>query len=138
VGNSRLDVEARAHLLAKFFALTHNLFTGALGGHMGASAFGRKSFHVGVTLAIALWAWPAAGFAYTMEQQQACMVDAFRLCSSEIPNIEHITTCMVRRQVELSPACRVYFTAAPASSAISKAAHARKSRQARHREDTDG
>jgi tyrosyl-tRNA synthetase len=134
VGNCCLRVEARTHLLAKRIALTHNLLTGALGGHMGASAFGRK----GVTLAIALWAWPAAGFAYTMEQQQACMGDAFRLCSSEIPDIERITMCMVRRQVELSPACRVYFTAAPASSAISKAARARKSRQAHHREDTDG
>jgi hypothetical protein len=138
VGNCCLRVEARAHLLAKRIALTHNLLTGALGGHMGASAFGRKPFYVGVTLAIALWAWPAAGFAYTMEQQQACMGDAFRLCSSEIPDIERITMCMVRRQADLSPACRVYFTAAPGSSAISKAAHARKSRQAHRRDDTDG
>jgi hypothetical protein len=108
---------------------------------MAASAFGRKRFLGGAALAVALWAWPATGFAYTMEQQQACMGDAFRLCGSEIPDVDRTTMCMVRRQTELSPACRVYFHAEPAPPArpiIARAAHARKARQARRRNDSDG
>ena len=63
----------------------------------------------GVALTIVVGAWPAGGWSYTMEQQQACMGDAFRLCSSEIPDVSQVAACMVRRQTELSPGCRVYF-----------------------------
>jgi hypothetical protein len=63
----------------------------------------------GVILAIALWAWPATGWAYTQNQEQACTNDAFRLCGPEIPDVNRVTACMVRRQAELSPGCRVYF-----------------------------
>ncbi|HVX79642.1 MAG TPA: hypothetical protein VHB49_26200 [Bradyrhizobium sp.] len=47
-----------------------------------------------------------SGFAFTAEAQQMCSGDAFRLCSSEIPNIPRITACMVRHRRELSPGCR--------------------------------
>jgi hypothetical protein len=47
--------------------------------------------------------------AYTPEQQQACTGDAFRLCGSEIPNIDRITACMIRNRASLSPGCRVFF-----------------------------
>jgi len=63
----------------------------------------------GVVLTLVVGAWPAAGWSYTMEQQQACMGDAFRLCSSEIPDVSRVTACMVRRQTELSSGCRIYF-----------------------------
>ena len=69
----------------------------------------RLELIAGVALTVVVGAWPAAGWSYTMEQQQACMGDAFRLCSSEIPDISRTTACMVRRQTELSPGCRVYF-----------------------------
>jgi hypothetical protein len=46
------------------------------------------------------------GFAYTMEAQQMCTSDAFRLCSAEIPNIPKITACMVKHRADLSPGCR--------------------------------
>ena len=61
--------------------------------------------------AIALSASLLAGAAqaYTPEQQQACTGDAFRLCGSEIPNIDRITGCMIRNRALLSPGCRVYF-----------------------------
>jgi hypothetical protein len=49
---------------------------------------------------------PSAGFAFTVEAQQMCSGDAFRLCSSEIPNIPRITACMVRHRSDLSPGCR--------------------------------
>lgn len=47
-----------------------------------------------------------AGFAYTMEAQQMCTSDAFRLCSAEIPNIPKITACMLKHRAELSAGCR--------------------------------
>jgi hypothetical protein len=57
-------------------------------------------------MVLAFWLSPAAGWAYTYEQQQACMGDAFRLCSSEIPNIPKITACMYKHRSELSAGCR--------------------------------
>jgi hypothetical protein len=56
---------------------------------------------------------PSAGEAYTPEQQQACSDDAFRLCGPEIPDVDRVTACMVARQTELSPGCRVFFRPGP-------------------------
>jgi hypothetical protein len=50
---------------------------------------------------------PTASFAFSAEAQQMCTGDAFRLCSSEIPNIPKITACMVHHRSELSSSCRV-------------------------------
>jgi hypothetical protein len=36
-----------------------------------------------------------------------CSGDAFRLCSSEIPNIPKITACMIKQRVNLSSGCRI-------------------------------
>jgi hypothetical protein len=44
--------------------------------------------------------------AFTAEAQQMCTGDAFRLCSSEIPNIPRITACMVKNRANLSSGCR--------------------------------
>jgi hypothetical protein len=79
---------------------------------MGAFALRQQRLGGGITLVAALWIWPAAGWAYTAEQQQACTGDAMSLCGSEIPDVQRVTACMVRRQAELSPGCRVYFRAA--------------------------
>ena len=110
---------------------------------MSDSDLAVQRFLGGVTLAVALWAWPASGFAYTMEQQQACMGDAFRLCGSEIPDVERTTMCMVRRQTELSPGCRVYFRPVePVASVnrplVSRARHSHRVRQSRRHDDSDG
>jgi hypothetical protein len=51
--------------------------------------------------------------AYTAEQQQLCTDDAFRLCSSEIPDVDRVTACMVKHKTELSPACKSVFGPAP-------------------------
>ena len=48
----------------------------------------------------------SASFAFSAEAQQMCTGDAFRLCSSEIPNIPAITACMVKHRTELSSGCR--------------------------------
>jgi hypothetical protein len=45
----------------------------------------------------------------TAEQQQACFVDAITFCSSEIPDVQRITACMVRNIDRLSPRCRAQF-----------------------------
>jgi len=47
-----------------------------------------------------------SSLAYTVEQQQMCTGDAFRLCSSEIPNIPAITACMKKNRANLSTGCR--------------------------------
>ena len=49
---------------------------------------------------------PSASFAFSSEAQQMCTGDAFRLCSSEIPNIPKITACMVKHRSDLSAGCR--------------------------------
>ena len=47
-----------------------------------------------------------ASFAFSSEAQQMCTGDAFRLCSSEIPNIPKITACMIKHKSDLSAGCR--------------------------------
>ena len=48
----------------------------------------------------------SASFAFSAEAQQMCTGDAFRLCSSDIPNIPAITACMIKHRAELSSGCR--------------------------------
>jgi hypothetical protein len=109
---------------------------------MNAFAIRIERLGGGAILAAALLAWPATGFAYTAEQQQACMGDAFRLCGSEIPDVGRVAACMARRQTELSDGCRVYFRAesvpAHARPLAMRAAHAKKWRQSRRHADWDG
>src|SRR5258706_15756559 len=48
----------------------------------------------------------SSSFAFSAEAQQLCTGDAFRLCSSEIPNIPRITACMIKQRANLSSGCR--------------------------------
>jgi hypothetical protein len=66
-----------------------------------------------VALSASLFA--SAARAYTADEEQACSGDAFRLCSSEIPNVDRITACMERKKAQLSPACRAFFRSTPAT-----------------------
>ena len=64
-----------------------------------------------------------SSFAYTVEQRQMCTGDAFRLCSSEIPNIPAITACMKKNRANLSTGCRAVMdkeAAAPSGKVASK------------------
>ena len=47
-----------------------------------------------------------SSFAFSAEAQQMCTGDAFRLCSSTIPNISATTTCMIKHRADLSTGCR--------------------------------
>jgi hypothetical protein len=65
-----------------------------------------------LVLAASLMSFSAPGSAAeiaTAEQRAACTPDAFRLCSSEIPNIPAITACMKKNFNNLSPACKAVF-----------------------------
>jgi hypothetical protein len=79
------------------------------------SIFRAGQFQFGLLLAITLSVSisPAAGQTYTPEQEQACTGDAFRLCSSDIPDVSRVTACMVRNKSQLSPACRAHFRPDP-------------------------
>src|SRR5947199_440114 len=83
--------------------------------------FRAGNFRAGWLLATALLVSisPAAGQTYTPEQKQACTGDAFRLCSSEIPDVDRVTACMLRRRTELSPPCRAQFGPQPREAASS-------------------
>ena len=72
------------------------------------------SLALGVALvALIVAAFPRAGHAYTPEEQAACQPDAFRLCGSEIPNIDRVKACMVAKRAQLSPECKRFFRADP-------------------------
>ena len=76
---------------------------------MTAFRIGKFGFGLMFATALAFSSLPASGQSYTPEQEQACTSDAFRLCSSEIPNVERVTACMVAKKSQLSPPCRAQF-----------------------------
>jgi hypothetical protein len=45
----------------------------------------------------------------TPEQRAACAPDAFRLCSSYIPDATKVETCLRQNKTDLSDACRSVF-----------------------------
>ncbi|MBI3703283.1 MAG: hypothetical protein HY244_05370 [Rhizobiales bacterium] len=48
----------------------------------------------------------AGAVAETPEERRACIGDAFRICSSAIPDRERVTACMIENKSRLGPACR--------------------------------
>lgn len=73
-----------------------------------SASFSGKVRQVTLVLAVATISslYASQSFAYTAEQQQMCTGDAFKFCSSEIPNISKITACMYKHKSELSSGCR--------------------------------
>jgi hypothetical protein len=57
--------------------------------------------------AIALAGPAAAAERGTAAQRAACTPDVFRLCMSEIPNVDGIVACLKREKNQLSSGCRV-------------------------------
>jgi hypothetical protein len=80
--------------------------------------FRARNFQFLLATALSVSVGPAAGQTYTPEQEQACTGDAFRLCSSEIPDVGRVTACMVAKQDQLSPPCRAYFRPDPEPSEV--------------------
>lgn len=63
---------------------------------------------VALTLAACSTAVYAANV--TEAQRKACTPDAFRLCSSDIPNVDKIIVCLKANRAKLSPPCEAVFT----------------------------
>jgi len=62
-----------------------------------------------VLLSMIGWVPASAQESYSYEEQEACTVDAFRLCSDKIPDIPRITACMQAKRDQLSPRCAKMF-----------------------------
>jgi hypothetical protein len=73
-----------------------------------------------VALALAACSTAALGEG-TEAQRQACTGDVFRLCSSDIPNVDKIVACLKTNRSKLSPACGAVFNTATASATRSLA-----------------
>jgi hypothetical protein len=56
--------------------------------------------------ALAIGGSGAAKAQGTMQQQNACQPDVFRLCGSYIPNVGEIVACLRGNEVRLSEPCR--------------------------------
>jgi len=72
-----------------------------------------------IATTIALAALSTAGQAHTPAQEQMCTGDAMRLCSSEIPDVERVTACMVQKRAQLSDGCKAVFHYVPPAAATS-------------------
>ena len=69
-------------------------------------------------VAISLTSFAAHAVEATAEQRRACTPDAFRLCSSQIPNVEAVTACMIANKSKLSPACKAVFVTPTAATKV--------------------
>jgi hypothetical protein len=66
-----------------------------------------RKIALALTFALSLSALSStASHAFSSEAREMCTGDAFRLCSSEIPNIPKITACMIKHRADLSTGCR--------------------------------
>ena len=45
----------------------------------------------------------------TADQVSACIGDAFRYCSSEIPSSARVEACLISNKGKLTPSCRAQF-----------------------------
>jgi hypothetical protein len=67
-----------------------------------------------LTLAALLGAGPASAQG-TPQQRSACIGDAFRFCSGDIPNVARIEACLLQNRERLHTACQAQLmTPAPA------------------------
>jgi hypothetical protein len=51
----------------------------------------------------------------TYAQRALCTADAFRVCGSEIPDVDAVKSCMIANKSQLSQACRSTFPKETAS-----------------------
>lgn len=72
-----------------------------------------------VATAFMLGMLTTASSAYSPEQEQMCTGDAMRLCSSEIPDVERVTACMIRQRASLSDGCKAVFRPATNTTPVS-------------------
>jgi hypothetical protein len=82
-----------------------------------ANSFAKLSKHICIVgVALCAISMPTASFALgTDNERAACTPDVFRLCSSEIPNVDRIIACMRAKKASLSAPCKSVFDKRPAS-----------------------
>jgi hypothetical protein len=74
----------------------------------------------GVVLGLALATISTSGFALgTAEQRATCTPDVFRLCRSEIPNVERVIVCLKQNKPNLSKPCQAVMNS-PVANARSR------------------
>ena len=66
----------------------------------------QRQFGFGLMVCMSAVTVSTISYAYTAEQQRLCCSDAFRLCSSEIPNVDRVTICMRKHKASLSNGCK--------------------------------
>ena len=69
----------------------------------------QRQFGFGLIVCMSAVALSTTSYASTAEQQRLCSSDAFRLCSSEIPYVERVTSCMRKHKASLSDGCKAVF-----------------------------
>lgn len=70
---------------------------------------GRILLSVAMTLGCGIAPAFAQEYRGTWEQQRACTPDVWRLCGSQIPDVERIVACLRRNTPQLSDGCRAVF-----------------------------
>jgi hypothetical protein len=73
---------------------------------MTKTSFGKLLIATAMTFAMM-----SAANAYTQEQEAMCTNDAFRVCGSEIPDVDRVTACMIRNKSQLSAGCKAVMDA---------------------------
>jgi hypothetical protein len=67
----------------------------------------------GLVVALACVTLSTSSFAQgTAEQRAACTPDAFRLCRSEIPDVDRVIACLKQNAPNLSKACQAVMNSA--------------------------
>ena len=70
---------------------------------------GAAAFALAIAICLLATVGPGKAQDFTAEQRANWSGDAFRLCSSEIPNIPAVTACMRKNRSNLSAACKAVF-----------------------------
>jgi hypothetical protein len=92
-----------------------------MGAMMRLDRFKVQGSTLATGLVLCLTMLPAASRAFTQDdQRRLCTPDVFRLCASEIPDVERITACMHRQRASLSEGCRKVFGKPTEQSASAK------------------
>ena len=74
----------------------------------------RFTGRLAVIISLTTSLYSTSGFALgTDDQRAACTPDVFRLCGSEIPNVDRIVACLKKEKPNLSKDCRAVFNTRP-------------------------
>jgi hypothetical protein len=81
----------------------------------------RLTGRLAVIISLAVSLHSTSGFALgTDDQRAACTPDVFRLCGSEIPNVDRIVACLKKEKPNLSKDCRAVFNTRPVRAAATE------------------